>query len=73
MGSKAMTDQKSIDVTAEFEKMRAELLLIRVVLGLNPIHDPVTCVRELFTNGRDAFEKLRAPACDYAWQWSPRR
>lgn len=73
MGSEAMADQKTIDVTAEYEKMRAELLLIRALLGLNPIHDPVVCVRELFENGREAFEKLRGPVCDYAWQWSPRR
>lgn len=56
--------------TAE-EKMRNELLLIRVVLGLSPAHDPVTAVRVLYEEGREAFEKLRGERCEYAHQWKP--
>lgn len=65
-------DSKMIDVTMEYERMRAKLLLIHVTLGLNPCHDAVECVRILFEEGREAFEKVRGPACDYAAQWSPR-
>jgi hypothetical protein len=60
-----------VDRTAEYERMRAQLLLIRVVLGLNPGHDVVYAVRELHDNGRAAFEDVRGPRCDYAAQWKP--
>lgn len=53
------------------EKMKAQLLLIRVVLGLNPIHDPVEAIRVLYEDGREAFEKLRGPACAHSHQWKP--
>lgn len=61
-----------VDCTKEYEKMRAELLLIRAILHLNPIHDPVECVRILYEDGRDALEKVRGPKCEYATSWSPR-
>jgi hypothetical protein len=48
--------------TPEEQKMRGQLLLIRVVLGLSPIHDPVEAVRVLYEQGREAFEQLRGPA-----------
>lgn len=48
---------------------QAQLLLIRVILGLNPIHDPVECVRILFEDGREAFERVRGEPCEYAAQW----
>jgi hypothetical protein len=61
------------DVSGEYEQMRAELMLMRVELGLDPCHDLLTCVRTLHNDGRDAFEKLRGPKCDYAHHWQPRR
>lgn len=61
------------DVTMQYEKMRAQLLLIRVVLGLSPIHDPVKCVQVLFEDGREAFEKLRGPKAESAADWTPER
>jgi hypothetical protein len=54
-----------------YEKMRGELLLIRLILGLNPIHDPVECVRVLHEEGKEAFEKLRGERCEYAHEWKP--
>lgn len=49
----------------------SQLLLIRVTLHLNPIHDPVEAVRVLYEEGRDAFERLRGEPCEYAAQWKP--
>lgn len=60
-----------IDRQDAFTKMRAQLMLIRVTLGLNPIHDPVEAIRVLFEEGREAFEKLRGPACEHAHEWGP--
>lgn len=68
-----MSDRLVKDVTGEYEQMRAEIMLMRVELGLNPCQDLLTCVRVLHRDGRDAFEKLRGPKCDYAQQWQPRR
>ena len=48
-----------------------QMLLIRITLGLSPIHDPVIAVRTLFQEGRAAFEKLRGPECEHAYQWKP--
>lgn len=53
----------------EIKSMRAQLTLIRVVLGLSPIHDPVEAVRVLYEKGRDAFEKERGPFRDDANAW----
>ena len=53
------------------EKMEAQLRLIRVILGLNPIHDPVECVRVLLDEGRGAFEALRGLPCQHAHEWKP--
>lgn len=53
------------------EKLRSQMLLIRVTLGLNPVHDPVEAVRVLFEEGRKSFEQLRGPVCGHAHQWKP--
>ena len=53
------------------ETLRAQMLLIRVTLGLNPIHDVLTAVRVLHDEGREAFEKLRGERCDFAHEWKP--
>lgn len=66
-----MSDRLMKDVSKEYEKMRAQLLLIRVILGLNPCHDPVECVRILHSDGRERFESVRGEKCDYAAQWTP--
>lgn len=57
--------------TAE-SKMQAELVLIRTVLGLSPVHDVVAAVRVLHDEGRAAFEELRGPRRDDAMMWKPR-
>lgn len=51
--------------------MRAQHLLMHIHLGLNPAHDLLTCVRVLHDEGREAFEKLRGPRCDFAHEWKP--
>lgn len=61
------------DVTQEYEHMRAQLLLIRVSLGLNPCQDPVWAVSTLFAEGRDAFEQRRGEKCEHAHEWTPLR
>lgn len=66
------TERAFKDVTAEYERMRCELMLIRVALGLNPAHDVLTAVRTLHDEGREALEKLRGEKCEYAHQWAPR-
>lgn len=38
-----------------------QMVLIRALLGLKECHDPVYCVRILFDEGREAFEKMRGP------------
>jgi hypothetical protein len=53
----------------ETSTLKAQLTLIRVVLGLSPIHDPVEAVRVLHDEGREAFEKLRGARCDHAHEW----
>lgn len=53
------------------EKMRNQLLLIRVILGLSPIHDPVTAVQVLYEKGRVEFEIMRGSKCEYAHEWKP--
>lgn len=68
-----VTERLVLDVTEEYEKMRAQLLLIRVTLGLDPVHDPVVCVWELYENGREAMEKMRGPKSERSASWTPRR
>lgn len=55
---------------SEPESMKAQLTLIRVVLGLSPIHDPVEAVRLLYEQGREEFEKARGPFRDDAHAWA---
>lgn len=45
---------------------------IRMLLGLNPVHDPSELVRVLYEEGREAFEKLRGEPCAHAHEWKPR-
>lgn len=52
-------------------KEENQLFLIRVTLGLNPAHDPVECVRILYENGREKFDKVRGDRCDWAHEWKP--
>lgn len=54
------------DIQDELEMLADKDLLIRVLLGLNPCHDTVESIRVLFEEGREAFEKMRGPACDWA-------
>lgn len=54
------------------EHRNAEELLMRVCLGLNPAHSLLEAVRVLHDDGREAFEKLRGPRCEFAHQWKPR-
>lgn len=61
-----------IDATKEYEKMKAELLLIRCILHLSPVHSPVEAVRVLYEDGKEALEALRGPKCDHAGSWVPR-
>lgn len=49
----------------------AEELLIRVHLGLSPIHSVLEAVRVLHDDGREAFEKMRGPRCEHAHEWKP--
>ena len=63
-------DLSKLTTPAE-EKMRAQLTLIRSILGLSPLHDPVEAVRVLYTDGRDAMEKLRGPFRTDAALWKP--
>jgi hypothetical protein len=55
----------------EMSRSESQMLLIRVVLGLNPIHDPVEAVRILYEKGREEFEKVRGQGCYYAAEWRP--
>jgi hypothetical protein len=57
----------------ELTKTENQMLLIRIILGLQPGHDPVECVRVLFSDGREAFENLRGPVCEFAHEWAPWR
>jgi hypothetical protein len=41
------------------DKHEAQIVLIREILGLSAIHDPVECVRILYEQGRESFEKAR--------------
>ena len=52
-------------------KTENQMFLIRVTLGLNPIHDPIEAIRVLYEDGREAFEKLRGEKCDHAHEWKP--
>ena len=66
-----MSDRQMIDATEAFNKMQAQLFLIRILLRLSPIHDPVQAVRVLHDEGKEAFEKLRGEPCSYASEWKP--
>lgn len=68
-----MSERAMKDVTIEYERMRAELMLIRVQLGLNPIHDLRYMIDKLYTQGREAFEKARGDPCEFAHAWCPPR
>lgn len=68
-----MTERLMRDVTAEYERMRCELLLMRVELGLGPIHDLRSCVSVLLNEGREAFEKIRGPKREDSHLWQPGR
>lgn len=68
-----MSERLMKDVTSEFERMRCELLLLRVELGLSPIHDLMTAVRTLHERGREEFEKMRGPAAENSADWFPHR
>lgn len=62
----------TIDEFLEREKkMRAELTLIRCILGLSPIHSTVEAVRTLHDAGRGAFEKQRGERCEHWHEWKP--
>jgi len=39
-------------------KAEAEIILIRIILGLSPIHDTVAAVRVLHEQGRAALENI---------------
>lgn len=54
------------DIQEKLERLADKDLLIRVILGINPCHDTVESIRVLYEDGREAFEKMRGPACDYA-------
>lgn len=49
----------------------AEMLLLRIHLGLNPLHSVLHAVRVLHDEGRAAFEEMRGPRCAYAHEWKP--
>lgn len=53
----------------KYERLESQMLLIRLILGLNPIHDVVEAVRVLHDEGPEAFAKLRGERCEYASQW----
>lgn len=61
-----------VDVTDQYERLKAQMLLIRVTLGLSPYHDVLTAVQVLHAEGREAFEKMRGPKSDDAASWVPR-
>jgi hypothetical protein len=43
------------------DKFEAQITLIREILGLSPIHDPVESVRILYERGRPELEVMRGP------------
>lgn len=59
-------------MTDDLNRLIAEVTLIRVVLGLNPVHSLQHAVEKLLRDGREAFEKERGDACEYAYQWADR-
>ena len=63
--------RKMLDVTSEYERMRAQMMLMRVHLGLDPCHDILTAIRVLYDEGREAMEKMRGPRCEHAHLWKP--
>jgi len=71
-GSARMSNRMMKDVTQEYERMKAELLLIRVQLGLNPCQDVRWAIEKLHNDGREAFEAARGPKCDWSHEWQPR-
>lgn len=49
-----------------------QALLARVELGLNPAHDLLEAICVLHREGKEAFEKIRGPVCEYAHTWKPK-
>lgn len=45
----------------EAQKAIDKITLIKAVLKLSPVHDPVEAVRILYEEGHDCFEKIRLP------------
>ncbi len=65
--------QKPADEMSTRERaMFTELLLVRVKLGLSPLHSTVEAVRVLHDEGREAFEAMRGPACSHSSEWFPK-
>lgn len=64
-----ISQQQIAENEARRQRVLNQMFLIRVTLGLNPIHDPVEAVRVLLEDGREAFEKLRGEPCAHAHQW----
>jgi len=65
-------ERKIIDVTAEYERMRLEMMLMRVCLGLGPAHDLRFAVQVLYDQGREAMENMRGPKSEHSHLWQPR-
>lgn len=59
------------DLNSEMTRTENQMLLIRVLLGLDPAHDPVEAVRILHDKGREEFERVRGQGCYYAAEWRP--
>ncbi len=49
----------------------AKELCLRIHLGLNPCHDIYEACHVLHDEGREAFERMRGPRCEWAHEWKP--
>lgn len=56
-----LADKEKSNTTAR-SKDEIDIRMIRSILGLSPIHDPVAAVRVLYEGGREAFLKARGEA-----------
>ena len=54
-----------------YPDIESQELLLRVHLGLSPIHSLLEAVRVLHDDGREAFEQMRGPRCEHAHEWAP--
>lgn len=54
---------------AALEKVEAQMLLIREILGLSPIHDPVRAIEVLWRDGVHEFRRICGTRCDFAHEW----